>query len=118
MAHRPHDLARSVAYRRSPARLCLDAVVRSSPGAVGSDRFRSRTTPLDFGFDSGLSLSDECNVAKVKHAAESKLSDIEQRIAELQRIRQGRRTLIAACPGHGRAEACPILNALNQEESR
>jgi MerR family copper efflux transcriptional regulator len=65
-----------------------------------------------------LSLSDERNVAKVKHAAESKLSDIEQRIAELQRIRKGLRTLIAACPGHGRAEACPILNALNEEEPR
>jgi MerR family copper efflux transcriptional regulator len=65
-----------------------------------------------------LSLSDERNVAKVKHAAESKLSDIEQRIAELRRIRKGLRTLIAACPGHGRAEACPILNALNEEEPR
>jgi MerR family copper efflux transcriptional regulator len=65
-----------------------------------------------------LSLSDERNVAKVKHAAENKLSDIEQRIAELQRIRKGLRTLIAACPGHGRAEACPILNALNEEEPR
>jgi MerR family copper efflux transcriptional regulator len=65
-----------------------------------------------------LSLSDERNVAKVKHAAESKLSDIEQRIAELQRIHKGLRTLIAACPGHGRAEACPILNALNEEEPR
>jgi Zn(II)-responsive transcriptional regulator len=65
-----------------------------------------------------LSLSDERNVAKVKRAAETKLTDIEQRIAELQRIRKGLRTLIAACPGHGRAEACPILNALTQENPR
>jgi hypothetical protein len=47
-----------------------------------------------------------------RHAAQSKLSDIERRIAELQRIRKGLSTLIPACPGHGRAEACPILNAL------
>ena len=62
--------------------------------------------------------SDERNVAKVKHAAEGKLTDIEQRIAELQRIRQGLRTLIAACPGHGRTDACPVLNALTQEDPR
>ena len=62
-----------------------------------------------------LALSDERSVAKVKRAAEKKLVDIEQRIAELERIRAGLHTLIAACPGHGRAEACPILNALTQE---
>ncbi len=65
-----------------------------------------------------LSLSDERNVAKVKRAAEAKLTDIEQRIAELQCIRQGLHTLIKACPGHGRAEGCPILNALTQEDPR
>ena len=65
-----------------------------------------------------LSLSDERNVAKVKRAAETKLTYIEQRITELQRISQGLRTLIAACPGHGRAEACPILNALSEEDPR
>ncbi len=62
-----------------------------------------------------LSLSDERNVAKVKLAAEAKLADVEGRMAELERIRNGLRTLVAACPGHGRAEACPILNALNEE---
>ena len=64
-----------------------------------------------------LSLSDERNVAKVKRAAEAKLADIEQRLAELERIRNGLRSLVAACPGHGRAEACPILNALNEEDT-
>ena len=62
-----------------------------------------------------LSLSDERNVAKVKLAAEAKLAEVEQRLAELERIRNGLRSLVAACPGHGRAEACPILNALNEE---
>jgi Zn(II)-responsive transcriptional regulator len=64
-----------------------------------------------------LSLSDERNVAKVKLAAEAKLAEVEQRLAELERIRNGLRSLIAACPGHGRAESCPILNALNEEET-
>jgi Zn(II)-responsive transcriptional regulator len=64
-----------------------------------------------------LSLSDQRNVAKVKRAAEAKLADIEQRMAELERIGNGLRKLVAACPGHGRAEACPILNALNEEDT-
>ena len=64
-----------------------------------------------------LALSAERNVAKVKRAAQLKLADIEARIAELERVRSGLRKLIAACPGHGRAEACPILNALNEGES-
>jgi Zn(II)-responsive transcriptional regulator len=64
-----------------------------------------------------LSLSDERNVAKVKRTAEAKLADIEERMAELERIRNGLRTLVAACPGHGRAEVCPILNALSEEDT-
>jgi Hg(II)-responsive transcriptional regulator len=64
-----------------------------------------------------LSLSDQRNVAKVKRAAEAKLADIEQRMAELERIGNGLRKLVAACPSHGRAEACPILNALNEEDT-
>ena len=64
-----------------------------------------------------LELSAERNVAKVKRAAQLKLANIEARIAELERVRSGLRKLIAACPGYGRAEACPILNALNEGES-
>jgi DNA-binding transcriptional MerR regulator len=64
-----------------------------------------------------LSLSDQRSVPKIKRAAEEKLADVERRLVELEQIRDGLRTLVAACPGHGRADACPILNALNQEES-
>lgn len=83
-------------------------------------RFIRRAKALGFTLEdirSLLALSAERNVAKVKRAAQSKLADIDARIAELERVRGGLRKLIAACPGHGRAEACPILNALNDEES-
>lgn len=83
-------------------------------------RFIRRAKALGFTLEdirSLLALSAERNVAKVKRAAQSKLADIDARIAELERMRGGLRALIAACPGHGRAEACPILNALNDEES-
>jgi len=62
-----------------------------------------------------LALSEERSVAKVKQAAAAKLADIEARIAELERIRRGLHALVEACPGHGRAEACPILNALQED---
>lgn len=84
-------------------------------------RFIRRAKALGFALDdirSLLALSAGSNVAKVKATAQMKLLDVELRIAELERIRAGLRTLIAACPGHGRIDACPILNALSQEEKR
>jgi len=65
-----------------------------------------------------LSLSEQRSVPKIKRAAEARLADIERRVAELQQIRDGLKALVAACPGHGRAEACPILNALQEEEAQ
>ncbi|MEX1994813.1 MAG: heavy metal-responsive transcriptional regulator [Steroidobacteraceae bacterium] len=62
-----------------------------------------------------LSLSSERNVAKVRRAAEARLADIERRLEELKRMRNGLRQLVAACPGQGHAEACPILNALQED---
>ena len=82
-------------------------------------RFIRRAKALGFSLDeirALLTLSDEQNVAEVKLAAQARLDDLEQRIAELERLRNGLRSLIAACPGHGRADACPILNALTQVE--
>ena len=72
-------------------------------------RFIRRAKALGFSLDDIrglLALSDERNVAKVRYVAEAKLGDIDNRIAELTRVRDGLRDLIAACPG--RAEACPF----------
>ena len=82
-------------------------------------RFIRRAKALGFSLEdirTLLELSAERSVAKVKRAAQLKLADIEARIAELERVGAGLRKLIAACPGHGRAEACPILNALTDDE--
>lgn len=81
-------------------------------------RFIRRAKALGFSLDdirSLLTLSAERDVARVRTAAQTKLADIEQRIGELDRIRKGLSVLVAACPGHGHSEACPILNALTQE---
>ena len=43
------------------------------------------------------------------------LADIDDKLAELQRIRAGLDALVASCPGHGALEHCPILDALADE---
>lgn len=63
-----------------------------------------------------LTLSTGKNVNSIRKTASARLADVERRIEELTLIRESLRQLVAACPGHGRAEACPILNALQGEE--
>jgi MerR family copper efflux transcriptional regulator len=62
-----------------------------------------------------LGISKQKDVAKVKRAAERKLADVEARLVALTRMRDGLATLVATCPGHGRAADCPILKALGEE---
>ena len=64
-----------------------------------------------------LALSAKRDVARVRRSAQMKLADVEARIAALEKVRKGLSTLIAACPGQGRAEDCPILKALGGEDS-
>ncbi len=63
-----------------------------------------------------LALGSQDSVAQLKLAAETKLADLDRRVAELQEIRRGLCELVDACPGHGRADDCPILNALSEGE--
>jgi MerR family transcriptional regulator, copper efflux regulator len=59
-----------------------------------------------------LAVSADKDVGRVKRSAQAKLRDVEARIAALERVRDGLGRLIDACPGHGRAANCPILQAL------
>jgi MerR family copper efflux transcriptional regulator len=65
-----------------------------------------------------LSLSADRDVRGVKRRAEQRLSQVEHKIKELQRVRRGLKTLIDACPGHGDLERCPIVAALSGAEER
>ncbi|MBX9680752.1 MAG: MerR family DNA-binding protein [Gemmataceae bacterium] len=53
--------------------------------------------------------------ADVKELTARKLADIEARILDLHRMRGALTKLLAACPGHGPLQGCPILDALNHE---
>jgi MerR family transcriptional regulator, copper efflux regulator len=48
--------------------------------------------------------------------AQANLADVNERIAALERVRDRLATLIEACPGHGRAADCPILQTLGGDE--
>ncbi|MEO6172210.1 MAG: MerR family transcriptional regulator [Arenimonas sp.] len=52
----------------------------------------------------------------VRQAAETKLRDVQNKLEELARIKQGLDLLIAACPGHGEIGDCPIVAALSSAD--
>ena len=88
---------------------------RYSPQALARLRFIRRAQALGFSLSEIrelLALSRQRDVARVKKSAEAKLRDVEARMAELDRMRAGLARLVGACPGHGRASECPILQAL------
>lgn len=62
-----------------------------------------------------LSAPRHGDVTAIKAVASTKLADIEHRLAELTRVRDGLRTLVQACPGHGDMNHCPIVAALSEE---
>ena len=92
---------------------------RYGDSQVARLRFIRRAQELGFSLKDVrelLALSGLRDVARIKRTAQRKLDDVEGRIAALQRVRTALSKLIAECPGHGRAAACPILKALGGEK--
>ncbi len=84
-------------------------------------RFIRRAQTLGFSLEQIaelLALSDNpgAGAAEVKRLTREKIADIEARIRDLERMKQGLKTLEERCPGHGSTANCPILAALNQGE--
>ena len=87
------------------------AMARAGRDEVG----QSLADPLQLGEIGellALSARRDGDMAGMKSAAQQKLADVDAKLAELQRIRQGLTDLVASCPGHGALEHCPILDAL------
>lgn len=63
-----------------------------------------------------LELSEQRqDMAPVKAAARARIAAIEDKIAQLQRIRDALAGLVDACPGHGTLAQCPIMAALSED---
>jgi MerR family copper efflux transcriptional regulator len=81
-------------------------------------RFIRRAQKLGFSLkeiEALLNLSAKRNVEQIKRTAIAKLADVDARIADLQRVRDGLSHLVEACPGHGQLADCPIVRALSYE---
>jgi MerR family transcriptional regulator, copper efflux regulator len=86
-------------------------------------RFIRRAKDLGFTLEEirdllALSVDRHRGVKEVKQRAQQRLASIDERIAELMRIRKGLEQLIEACPGHGSPDQCPILRALADQEEQ
>ncbi len=89
-------------------------------GTIAQLRFIRRAKQLGFTLEEirellALSADRQRGVKAVKQRAQERLAALEQRIVELQRVRDGLAQLVESCPGHGAPEQCPILRALTDE---
>ena len=92
-----------------------------SPDVVMSLRFIRRAKDLGFSLKEIRELisferDERATAADAKEAAERKLSDIEDKIRALQRVRRALRKVIDDCPGRGPTAGCSILRSLGREE--
>ena len=86
-------------------------------------RFIRRAKALGFTLREIRELLDlrhrpDASKKEVRRRAEAKIADLDRRIEELARIRAALQHLVSACDGHGPATDCPILDALEHDESR
>ena len=84
-------------------------------------RFIRRAKELGFTLEQigsllALSAQRGADMGGLREAAQARLAELDDRIAELERVRNGLRQVVEACPGHGALATCPILSALSQEE--
>lgn len=92
---------------------------RSYPeGAVAQIRFIRQAQSLGFTLEEvgallKLKIAAGTKCTAVRSRAVAKLSDVEERIRQLERIREALEKLVAACPGKGPLAACTILEALD-----
>jgi MerR family copper efflux transcriptional regulator len=91
---------------------------RRYPSAI-VDRVRFIRQAQGLGFslreiDELLSLRTDpaADCADVRARASAKFDEVTRKIAQLERVREALGELIEACPGHGAARTCSILEAL------
>ena len=118
----------SDAVRHYEAQGLLPAPMRTASGywlfneeAVPRLAFIRRSKALGFtlpeikellSFSDRRQSDDQTDMVRLREAAAEKLIVIDQRISELQGIRQGLQALVSSCPGKGTLANCPILAAL------
>lgn len=90
--------------------------------AVRRLRFIRRAKELGFTLGDireliSLRLDPDAECADVQPRAEEKLGEITEKIRDLKRMAAGLEELVAACEQNERSLECPLLEALEEEES-
>lgn len=103
-----------------PPQRCASGYRDYGAGDVRRLQFLRRAKQLGFTLteiQDLLSLSEDRSddMEAFSQRARAKLRDVDERIAELQRMRVALESLLEACPGHGDLSSCPILLALSDE---
>ena len=65
-----------------------------------------------------LRVDAETSCEEVKQRTEAKIAEVERKLVELQRMRQALLQVASLCTGQGPASACPMLDALEQQETQ
>jgi len=93
---------------------------RYPPETVEALRFIRRAKELGFTLPEigellGFCWHEAVDCATVRKRAETKIADIEGRMAALARMRDALGTLVAACRERGHVGQCPLLETLVEE---
>src|SRR5947199_7838801 len=65
-----------------------------------------------------LRVDAQTSCEEVKQRTEAKIAEVERKLVELQRMRQALLQVASLCTGRGPASACPMLDALAQQETQ
>jgi len=65
-----------------------------------------------------LRVDAETSCEEVKQRTEAKIAEVERKVVELQRMRQALLQVASLCTGQGPTSRCPMLDALDQQDSQ
>lgn len=91
------------------------------PDVIARLRFIRQAKNLGFSLSEvrellALKVAPGKSCADVRARTERKIADVEQRIAQLERMKRALAKLAAACSGRGPTSECPILEAMETHE--
>ena len=94
-----------------------------SEEAVKQIRFIKRAQQLGFSLKEirellTLRVDGQTSCEQAKERAEAKLAEVEQKIRELQRMRQALIQVTSLCRGEEPSSRCPLLDALDQASEK
>jgi Hg(II)-responsive transcriptional regulator len=64
-----------------------------------------------------LRVDTQTSCEEVKGRTEAKIAEVERKMVELHRMRQALLQVASLCTGQGPTGRCPMLDALNQQET-